>query len=167
MLCLLGKNIIVLVHALGSVLSGYTSKYSHCGVACAVLEERRDCSKSHQGQDVGRQNFTGNAMLTLCTQQQLVGLGQSFGGKQHMVFFLRFFLSSSSSGGPCKPTAWQVCIWWAKTASQASSPLCLSLLWVYIRSISAAAAAVWLHDLLVCSQWKIKRNGLEKQRRQN
>lgn len=81
--------------------------------------------------------------------------------------FPEFFLSSSSSGGPCKPTAWQVCIWWAKTASQASSPLYLSLLWVYIRSISAAAAAVWLHDLLVCSQWKIKRNGLEKQRRQN
>lgn len=107
MLCLLGKN-IVLVHALGCVPSGYTSKYSHCGVTCAVLEERRDCSKSHQGQDEGRQNFTGNAMLTLCAQQQLVGLGQSFGGKQHMVFFsevlselfqLRWSLQTHSMAG--------------------------------------------------------------------
>lgn len=165
MLCLLGKNIIALVHAPRCIPSGYTSKYSHCGVTCAVSEDRRDCSKSHRGRAVGGQNFTGNVMLTLCAQWQPVGLGQSFGGKQHMVFFLGFFLSSFSSGGPCKTHS--TAGLWAKTASQASSPLYLSLLWVYIRSISAAAAALWLHDLLVCSQWKIKRNGLEIQRRQN
>lgn len=110
--------------------SGYTSQYSRCSVVCLCLRRRGKAAResvtlSQQGQGYGQTELHRKCDVRLecslaacgaCAELRCKAAHHALGSYDS---FTGFFLSCFSIGGTRKLTAWQVCIWWANTASQA------------------------------------------------